>query len=93
MDSVFHYYNTSSIVASIFRNNPGGLEGTLGHWHKGWAKDGKNIKKTGPRNEKKQSNYGSFDEAILLLHLPSVFSPGLQCNTMVKVACFDALIW
>lgn len=42
---------------------------------------------------KKQSNYGSFDEAILLLHLPSVFSPGLQCNTMVKVACFDALIW
>lgn len=52
MDSVFHYYNTSSIVASIFCNNPGGLEGTLGHWHKGWAKDGKNIKKTGPRNEK-----------------------------------------
>ena len=57
MDSVFHYYNTSSIVASIFRNNPGGLEGTLGHWHKGWAKDGKNIKKTGPRNEKNNQTY------------------------------------
>ena len=35
----------------------------------------------------------TFDAVILLLHLPSVFSPGLQCNTMVKVACFDALIW